>query len=265
MNEAAGAIAAPGFAYRAGELHAEDVPLARIAASVGTPFYCYSSAAIAGAYRRFAGALANASTGEAATIHYAVKANSNLAVIRLLATLGAGADVVSEGELRRVLAAGIPAGRTVFSGIGKTPAEIAFALEHGIFQINAESMPELEALSEVASGLGVTAPVALRVNPDVDARTHAKISTGKKENKFGIDMDHAADAYRKAAALPGLRPTGLAVHIGSQITELAPFEAAFCRVIELAVALRRDGLPVERLDLGGGLGIRYRAETPPTI
>ncbi len=254
-------IAAPTFDYRAGELYAEEVPLARIAAAVGTPFYCYSSAAIAGAYQRFAAAFAT----ERATIHYALKANSNLAVVRLLASLGAGADVVSEGELRRALAAGVPAGRIVFSGIGKTEAEIAFALERGIFQINVESVPELDLLSAVASRLGRTAPVALRVNPDVDARTHAKISTGKKENKFGIDMDHAADAYRKAAKLPGLRTTGLAVHIGSQLTELAPFEAAFRRVIELAQALRREELALERLDLGGGLGIRYRAEAPPAI
>jgi diaminopimelate decarboxylase len=262
MNDASEpGLAAPGLAYRAGELHIEDVPLARIAAAVGTPVYCYSSAAIAGAYRRFASALA----GETAGIHYAVKANSNQAVIRLLGKLGAGADVVSQGELRRALAAGIPAGHIVFSGIGKTREELAFALAQGISQINVESVPELELLSAVAQELGASAPIALRVNPDVDARTHAKISTGKKENKFGIDLAHAAEAYRRAAALPGLRPVGLAVHIGSQLTELAPFEAAFRCLIDLALELRRSGLPVERLDLGGGLGVRYRAESPPPV
>jgi diaminopimelate decarboxylase len=237
------------------------VPVARIAAAVGTPFYCYSSAAIAGAYRGFAEAFA----GDKAVVHYAVKANSNQAVIRLLARLGAGADVVSEGELRRALAAGVPASRIVFSGIGKTEAELAFALERRISQVNIESVGELELLSRVAQRLGVTATVALRVNPDVDAHTHAKISTGKKENKFGIDLAHAADAYRLAARLPGLKPVGLAVHIGSQITDLAPYEAAFRRMVELALALRAEGLAVDRLDLGGGLGLRYRAETPPSI
>jgi diaminopimelate decarboxylase len=262
MNEAPEPrLTAPGFAYRAGELHAEDVPLARIAAAVGTPVYCYSSAAIGATYRRFAAALA----GENAGIHYAVKANSNQAVIRLLARLGAGADVVSEGELRRALAAGVPADRIVFSGIGKTRSELAFALEQRICQINVESVPELEMLSAVASELGTSAAIALRVNPDVDARTHAKISTGKKENKFGIDIAHAAEAYRLAARLPGLRPVGLAVHIGSQLTDLAPFEAAFRRLVDLALDLRRDGLTVERLDLGGGLGVRYHAEAPPAI
>ena len=255
-------VAAPGFAYRAGELHVEDVPLARIAAAVGTPVYCYSTAAITSAYRRFAGALAN----ESAAIHYALKANSNQAVIRLLAKLGAGADVVSEGELRRALAAGVPAKHIVFSGVGKTKDELGFALSQNICQINVESLPELELLSAVAREAGRTAEIALRVNPDVDARTHAKISTGKKENKFGIDLAHAAEAYRRAAKLPGLKPVGLAVHIGSQITELAPFEAAFQCLIDLARELRDGGLTVERLDLGGGLGARYRAESqPPAI
>jgi len=262
MNDASGPrLAATGFAYRAGELHIEDVPLARIATAVGTPVYCYSSAAIAGAYRRFAAAVA----GNDVAIHYAVKANSNLAVIRLLAKLGAGADVVSEGELRRALAAGVPAAHIVFSGIGKTKAELAFALAQGICQINVESMPELELLSAVAREQGAAMPIALRVNPDVDARTHAKISTGKKENKFGIDLAQAAEAYRRAATLPGLRPLGLAVHIGSQVTELAPFESAFRRLVDLALELRRSGFPVERLDLGGGLGVHYRAESPPAM
>jgi diaminopimelate decarboxylase len=250
-------LAAPGFAYRAGELHVEDVPLARIAAAVGTPVYCYSSAAIAAAYRRFAAALG----GENAAIHYALKANSNQAVVRLLARLGAGADVVSEGELRRALAAGVPAKQIVFSGVGKTKAELGFALAQEICQINVESVPELDLLSAVAREAGRTAEIALRVNPDVDARTHAKISTGKKENKFGIDLAHATEAYRRAAGLPGLKPVGLAVHIGSQITDLAPFEAAFQCLVDLALELRRSGFTVERLDLGGGLGARYRPES----
>ncbi len=263
MNDASEPrLTAPGFAYRGGELHAEDVPLARIATEVGTPVYCYSSAAITEAYRRFAAALGR----ENATIHYALKANSNQAIIRLLAKLGAGADVVSEGELRRALAAGVPAKEIVFSGVGKTKDELGFALAQGISQINVESLPELELLSAVARESGRTVEIALRVNPDVDARTHAKISTGKKENKFGIDLAHAVEAYRRAAALPGLKPVGLAVHIGSQITELAPFEAAFQCLIDLALELRRSGFEVERLDLGGGLGARYRAEShPPAI
>jgi diaminopimelate decarboxylase len=262
MNDATAATAmGSGFVYRAGELCAEGVPLARIAEAVGTPFYCYSGAGIAAAYRGFAEAFAGAN----AVIHYAVKANSNLAVIRLLARLGAGADVVSEGELRKVLAAGVPSERIVFSGIGKTADELAFALERGIHQINVESIPELELLSSVAKRLGRTAMVALRVNPDVDANTHAKISTGKKENKFGIDIAHAADVYRRAASLPGIKPVGLAVHIGSQLTDLAPYEAAFRRLVDLALELRGLGQTVERLDLGGGLGIRYRAETPPAV
>ncbi len=252
---------APDFAYRAGELCAEAVPLSRIAAAVGTPFYCYSSAAIEGRYRRFAAAFADRKAG----ICYALKANPNLAVIRLLARLGAGADVVSEGELRRALAAGIPAERIVFSGVGKTEAEMAFALEAGIGQINVESEPELTALSAVASRLGLSAAIAIRVNPDVDARTHAKISTGKKENKFGIDLAHAPGAFRRAAQLPGLAPVGIALHIGSQLTELAPFELAYSRAVALLRQLAQEGIALTRLDLGGGLGIRYRNEQPPPI
>jgi diaminopimelate decarboxylase len=261
MTEPEAAPGAPEFSYRAGELHAEHVPLARIAEAVGTPVYCYSSAAIERRYRDFAAAFA----GEGAQICYALKANSNLAVIRLLARLGAGADVVSEGELRRALAAGVPAERIVFSGVGKTAAEMTFALETGVRQINVESEPELSALSALASGLGKTAPVAIRVNPDVDARTHAKIATGKKETKFGIDLAHAAAAFRRAAQLPGIAPLGIAVHIGSQLTDLAPFELAFTRVVELMRELAREGIVLRRLDLGGGLGIRYRNERPPAI
>jgi diaminopimelate decarboxylase len=259
MNEAVAATLNPAFTYRSGELHAEELPLERIAAAVGTPLYCYSQAAMTEAYRR----LANALTGSGTQILYALKANSNLAVIRLLARLGAGADVVSEGELRRALAAGVPPSHIVFSGIGKTEGELTFALEREIHQINVESIPELETLSRVATRLGVMAPVALRLNPDVDAKTHAKISTGKRENKFGIDIDHAASAYRQASTLPGLRPVGLAVHIGSQITDLAPLEAAFRRMVSLALELRKAGLSVDRLDFGGGLGVRYHAE--PTV
>jgi len=251
----------PEFAYRDGELHAEDVPLSRIAAAVGTPFYCYSSAAIERRYRRFSAAFAK----RRALICYALKANSNLAVVRSLARLGAGADVVSEGELRVALAAGVPPQRIIFSGVGKTEAEMAFALEVGVHQLNVESEPELVALSGVASRLGKTAPIAIRVNPDVDARTHAKISTGKSENKFGIDLAHAAGAFRRAAELPGLACKGIAVHIGSQLGDLAPFELAFERVAALMRALRRDGIVLSRIDLGGGLGIRYRHERPPAV
>jgi diaminopimelate decarboxylase len=251
----------PDFAYRDGELHCEAVPLARIAEAVGTPVYCYSASALERQYRRFAAAFAD----RPATLFYAVKANSNLAVIRTLAALGAGADVVSEGEFRRALAAGIPAGRVVFSGVGKTADEMAFALERGVHQINVESEPELRLLSAVATRLGRTAPIAIRVNPDVDARTHAKIATGKKENKFGIDLDHAAEAYRLAARLPGIAPVGIAVHIGSQLTELGPFELAFARLVDLLRSLRDAGIALTRLDLGGGIGIRYRDEAPVAI
>lgn len=261
MSEAEAAPGAPDFAYRSGELHAEEVPLARIAAAVGTPFYCYSSAAIERRYRRFAAAFA----GRRARICYSLKANSNLAVVRLLAQLGAGADAVSEGEVRRALAAGMPADRIVFSGVGKTEAEMAFALAAGVDQINVESEPELSLLSALASGMGKTAKTAIRVNPDVDARTHAKIATGKKENKFGIDLAHAPGAFRRAAQLPGIELAGIAVHIGSQLTDLGPFELAYRRVVALMRELGRDGISLRRLDLGGGLGIRYRNERPPTI
>jgi diaminopimelate decarboxylase len=252
---------APELAYRDGALCLEQVPLASIAAAAGTPAYVYSSAQIERRYREFMSAFA----GEQARLCFGVKANSSLAVLTQLARLGAGADIVSEGELRRALAAGIPPSRIIFSGIGKTEAELAAALAAGIDQINIESLPELSALSAVAAGLGKTARIAVRINPDVDARTHAKISTGKRENKFGIDFSHAADAFARARQLPGLDAVGLAVHIGSQITSLAPFEQAFARTIELTRELRGAGYTVSRLDLGGGLGIRYRDETPPSI
>jgi diaminopimelate decarboxylase len=249
------------FGYRHGELYAEDVPLQQIAETVGTPFYVYSTAAFVARYRRFSDAFGP----ERPLICYAVKANSNLAVLSIFAGLGAGADVVSEGELRRAFAAGIPPERIVFSGVGKTAREMSAALSAGVHQVNVESLPELRRLAAVATELNCTAPVALRINPDIDARTHAKIATGKKENKFGIDADEALAAYRLAAALPGIRPVGLAVHIGSQVTDLEPYRAAFERLADLVRALRRDGFEVDRVDLGGGLGIRYHRERPPDV
>ena len=251
---------APDLAYRDGALMLEQVPVARLAESVGTPFYAYSSAYLERRYRAFTAAF-----GGKALLCFAVKANSNLGVLRHLGRLGAGADLVSEGELRRALAAGIPASRLIFSGIGKTEAELRAALAADVHQINVELAPELSLLSDVASRLGKTARIAIRVNPDVDANTHAKISTGKSENKFGIDLAHARDAFRRARQLPGIEPVGVAVHIGSQITSLAPFEAAFSRVVDLLKSLRGEGLALRRLDLGGGLGIRYRDETPPSV
>lgn len=246
------------FAYRAGALCAEAVPIETIAEEVGTPFYLYSAAAITDRLRRFAAAFA----AEAPLVCYAVKANSNQAILALLAGLGAGADVVSGGELRRALAAGIPAQRIVFSGVGKTRAELESALDVGIHQINVESLPELRLLAEIACARGTTAPVAIRVNPDIDAETHAKIATGKKENKFGIGLDEASAAYQLAGELPGIEPVGLALHIGSQVTDLGPYRRAFGRLAELVLELRAGGLGVRRLDLGGGIGIRYRKETP---
>ncbi len=247
------------FDYRDGARAAEDVRLAAIADQVGTPFYCYSTATLRRHYEVFAASL----SGMDAMVCYSVKANSNLAVIRTLADLGAGADVVSEGELRRALTAGVPASKIIFSGVGKTRAEMAFALETGICQFNVESEHELSALSEIAAEAGRTAKVALRVNPDVDAATHDKISTGRRHDKFGIDIELAPALYARAAALPGIEAVGLAVHIGSQLTSVEPFRAAFARVADLIRTLRGDGLAVERLDLGGGLGIVYQDEEPP--
>jgi diaminopimelate decarboxylase len=244
------------FTYRGGNLHAEEVPVPQIAAAVGTPFYLYSAAGFTGQYRRFAEAF----LPDRPLICFAVKANSNLAVLRHFAGLGAGADVVSEGELRRALAAGVPPERIVFSGVGKTAIEMAGALAAGIHQINVESVPELRRLSEIASVDGRIAPVGIRVNPDVDAQTHAKISTGRRENKFGIELDAAVDAYSLAAELTGIEPVGLAVHIGSQLTELEPYRRAFERIAGLVIELRGLGLEVSRVDLGGGIGIRYHAE-----
>jgi len=247
------------FDYHDGALHAEAVPIAEIAKAVGTPFYCYSTATLTRHYRVLAGAFAERDV----LIAYSVKANSNLAVIATLARLGAGADVVSEGEVRRALAAGVSADRIVFSGVGKTRDEMDYALAHGVTHYNVESEPELEALSEVASARGAIAQVALRVNPDVDAGSHHKISTGRKTDKFGVSIDIAPDLYRRAAALPGLVIDGVDIHIGSQLTDLDPFRRAFERAIDLVHRLRANGHQIERLDLGGGLGIPYGAESPP--
>lgn len=250
------------FTYHSGALNAEDVPLATIADAVGTPFYCYSQASIERQYRIFADAL----TGLDATVCFAVKANSNLAVLRTLAQLGAGADVVSGGELARALAAGIPADKIVFSGVGKTEAEIEQALAAGIRSINAESEPELAAINRVAKRLGQTAIVTLRINPDVDAHTHAKITTGLNENKFGIEWTVAHRVIADARDLGNVRIVGLAVHIGSQITEYEPFREAFIRVRDLVAMLRADGVTITHLDLGGGLGVPYNGEDiPPPV
>ncbi len=250
------------FLYRNGVLHAEDVAIPDIAAAVGTPFYVYSTATLTRHFELFQQALA----GMPHLICFAVKSNGNLAVLKTLGDLGAGMDVVSGGEYLRARAAGVPGERIVFSGVGKTRAEMRLALEGGIRQFNVESEPELRALAQIASELGVTAPIALRVNPDVDARTHAKIATGKSENKFGIPIAKARAAYAEAAALPGIRVVGVDVHIGSQLTELAPFEQAFTKVAELTRALRADGHTIARLDLGGGLGIPYeRSNSAPPL
>jgi diaminopimelate decarboxylase len=253
------------FTYRDGGLHAEDVPLSRIAEQVGTPVYVYSQTAIEAAYDRFAGALA-AEIGEARTlVCYAMKANSNVGVLAALAARGAGADIVSEGELLRALAAGIPADRIVYPGVGKTRQEIAAALEAGIHQFNAESLPELEQIDAVAREMGLLAPVALRINPNVDAKTHHKISTGRAEDKFGIDSDALPEVVERLRALDAIELKGLAVHIGSQITDEDPFRQAYTRTAELYRWLQAEGWPVDRIDLGGGLGIVYRDEPAPDV
>jgi diaminopimelate decarboxylase len=250
------------FAYRNGMLHAEDVSIEAIARAVGTPFYCYSTATLERHYRVFHEAFGDLDP----LICYAMKANSNQAVLTTLARLGSGADVVSEGELRRALKAGIPPERIVFSGVGKTREELTFALQTGIRCINVESLPELRLLSDVASSMGATAPVSLRINPDVDAGTHEKITTGRKADKFGIAFDKASEAYAEAGQLPGIRVTGVDMHIGSQITALEPFDAAFDVLDDLVRALRADGHTIEHVDLGGGLGIPYSAsEDPPPV
>ncbi|MSO84844.1 MAG: diaminopimelate decarboxylase [Rhodospirillales bacterium] len=241
------------FRYRAGELWAEDVPLERLAGRVGTPFYCYASATLERHYRVFAESLA----GLDATVCYALKANSNRAVVATLARLGSGADVVSGGELALARAAGIPPGRIVFSGVGKTREELRQAIRAGVMQINVESEPELVALDRMARSMGRTAVVSLRINPDVDAGTHEKITTGRSENKFGVEWTGAPRLFQRAKTLSGIRLVGIAMHIGSQILELAPFRDAFVRARDLVAMLRADGHTIERLDLGGGLGIPY--------
>ena len=249
------------FDYRNGVLHAEAVNLADLAGSVGTPFYCYSTATLERHYRVFAEAFA----GEQIMICYALKANSNQSVLRTLAKLGAGADVVSGGELKRALAAGVPPNKILFSGVGKTEAELRAALSSDIFCINIESEPELELLSRLAVETGKTARISVRVNPDVDAGTHAKISTGKSENKFGIPLSQARGVYARAAKLPGIEVTGADMHIGSQITDLARMETAFRILAEFVQALRADGHTISHVDFGGGLGIPYymEREAPP--
>jgi diaminopimelate decarboxylase len=250
------------FDYRNGVLHAEAVNLIELADAVGTPFYCYSTATLERHYRVFCDAFAD----QKALVCYAMKANSNQSVLRTLAKLGAGADVVSGGELKRALAAGIPPEKILFSGIGKTEAELRAALAEDILCINVESEPELELLSRLASETGRTARISIRVNPDVDSGSHAKISTGKSENKFGIPLAQARAVYARAAKLPGISVTGVDVHIGSQITDLVPLEAAFRLLTEFVQTLRADGHTISHVDFGGGLGIPYYMDraAPPT-
>ena len=249
------------ISHRDDLLHVEDVPVPTIAEDVGTPFYCYSSASMVERYQAYEAALARLKVD----IYYAVKANSNLAVIHTLAKAGAGAEVVSIGEIRRAITAGVPASRIVFAGVGKTREELTDALRIGIFQVNIESEAELEALDSVAVSLGLVAKAGLRINPDVDARTHAKITTGRKENKFGIDIENAPKMFALADTLPGVSLTSLSMHIGSQLTNLNPFRHAYVRMREMTLELRRLGHAVDHLDLGGGIGISYGIHTPPDL
>ena len=247
------------FAYRDGVLHAEAVNIAALADSVGTPFYCYSTATLERHYQVFADAFADVPS----LVCYAMKANSNQAVLKTLAKLGAGADVVSEGELKRARAVGIPPEKIMFSGLGKTARELALAVDEGILCVNVESEPELELLASIASSKGRTAHVSVRVNPDIDAKTHAKIATGRSENKFGIPISRAREVYAHAAKLPGLKVAGVDMHIGSQITALKPFDDAFTLLTDFVRNLRADGHTISHLDLGGGLGIPYRDDNDP--
>jgi diaminopimelate decarboxylase len=247
------------FDYRNGVLHAEAIDLDALAAEVGTPFYCYSTATLTRHYQVFAGAFADVD----ALVCYAMKANSNQAVIKTLAELGAGADVVSGGELKRARAAGIAPGKIMFSGIGKTAAELALAIDEGIFCINVESEPELALLSQIAASKGRSVAISVRVNPDIDAKTHHKIATGKSENKFGIPISRARAVYAHAAKLPGIKAAGVDMHIGSQITDLDPFGNAFTLLAEFVRELRGDGHAISHIDLGGGLGIPYRDDNEP--
>lgn len=248
------------FEYRNGELYAEDISLRLIADEVGSPVYVYSTATLERHYQAFA----NGVSGLDPLVCFAVKANSNIAVIKTLARLGAGADVVSVGELKRAMAAGVPASKIIYSGVGKSEVDLRAALNAGVHQINAESEAELELLSKVAVDLGETAQVAIRINPNVDAKTHEKITTGKSENKFGVDIALARDVYGRAAKLPGLRVAGVALHIGSQLTDLKPYREAYAKAAEFVELLRSDGHNITQLDLGGGLGITYDAEIAPS-
>ena len=247
------------FAYRNGVLHAEDVDLRELANAVGTPFYCYATATLERHYRVFAEAFADVD----ALVCYAMKANSNQAVVATLARLGAGADVVSEGELLRARAAGIPPEKIMFSGVGKTERELALAVEQGILCVNVKSEPELELLAAIGAQNGRAADISIRVNPDIDPKTHAKIATGKAENKFGIPISRAREVYARAAKLKGVRVTGVDMHIGSQITELEPFSDAFELLADFVRELRADGHVIRHVDLGGGLGIPYREDNEP--
>ncbi|WP_420568332.1 diaminopimelate decarboxylase [Thalassovita sp.] len=249
------------FLYKNGELFAEDVPVSEIVAAVGSPVYIYSTATLLRHFRLFDEALA----GTEHVVCYAMKAASNQAILKTLAAAGAGMDVVSGGEYARAKAAGVPGDKIVFSGVGKTQEEMRAALEGGIRQFNLESEPEMERLNQVAMSMGVQAPVTVRINPDVDAKTHAKIATGKSENKFGIPISRAKEVYAHAASLPGLKVVGIDVHIGSQLTDLEPFRLAYRKVAELTETLRAEGHDIQRLDLGGGLGIPYTRsnEAPP--
>ena len=247
------------FSYQNGTLCAENVPLTEMAQQFGTPAYVYSRAALEHGYREFS----EGCSGRDVLICYSVKANSNLAVLNLLARLGSGFDIVSGGELARVLAAGGSAAKTVFSGVGKSEEELRAALEAGVLCFNIESEAELDRLASIAASLGKTAPVSLRVNPDVDPKTHPYIATGLRESKFGIPYDEAIPIYRKAAKLRGVKVAGIDVHIGSQITDVEPFVAALEKALEFVDVLDATGVRLDHLDLGGGLGIRYRDETPP--
>ncbi len=243
----------PYFPYVGQQMHVEDLAISDIAKHIPTPFYCYSSAAIASNYKRYSDAF----SGLDSLICYAVKANSNQAILATLAQLGAGADTVSEGEIRRALAAGIAPEKIVFAGVGKSEQEIQYALEQGILQFNVESEPELERISRLAEQSNTTARISIRVNPDVEAKTHAKITTGKAENKFGINIDLAPALYAKAASLPGIEVTGVDVHIGSQLVDLEPFSHAFAKVAQLVRDLKDQGILISVIDIGGGLGINY--------
>lgn len=251
--------------YKNGKLQMENVVLADIAEKHGTPLYCYSAEQIADNFRMFRDAMRKVAADDKFTICYACKANSNQAIIRLLGRIGAGADVVSEGEMYRAFRAGIKAKKIVFSGVGKTEAEISRAVRNDLLQINVESVPEMELISKIAVQEKKQVHIALRVNPDVNAKTHAKITTGLSENKFGIDIKDAPALYEKAKNLPGLLPTGVAVHIGSQLMDLAPFKETFKRVAQFVTDLRAQGISITTVDVGGGLGISYDGATPPDV